>query len=110
MKHIKQIGGTRKVKGTSITQEATNASLKAMAVLALLFAYGRNRSIVHGHLSSVIEAAKYAVREGMTQIQTRLLKYCNLLPTGWMRRVGIEIKEFSWLKIFCGTYFSGIGD
>lgn len=63
MNHIKQIGGIRKLRGTSIEKEVTKASLKLVFVLALIVGYQRNRTAVSGYVSTVLASAVSAFRE-----------------------------------------------
>jgi len=74
MNHIKQIGGIRKLRGTSIEKEVTKASLKLVFVLALIMGYQRNRTAVSGYVSTILGSAVYTFREGFAQARGIFLK------------------------------------
>jgi hypothetical protein len=74
MNHIKQIGGSRKIRGTSIGKEVTKASLKLVLVVALIIGYKRNRTAVSGYASTILTSAVSAFRKGFAQARGMFLK------------------------------------
>lgn len=72
MEHIKQIGGIRDVKGTSISREIVRAATRGILVLALITALARNRSAIVDYISGAAGTTMQYLYSGARQAQVLL--------------------------------------
>jgi len=69
MQHIRQVGGTKKLRGTSISREITKVVLTIMTVIAL---------------GTAINSNKPTIREGLSSANKMLYSTCRE-AVGWLR-------------------------
>ena len=70
MKHIRQIGGTKTVHGTSISREITKSVLTLLAVIALGAAVKSKKLALFEHLGHVKKLLYNSCREAVLQLRS----------------------------------------